>query len=374
VKDGQSKGIIQNQKLKERSSSRGDHGLYYNNYGSRTDPAMQGSTLAEGFCRSENDMPAKFEEIQHSISSEEEESYLENNSSQTLSESVDTYVKKDPNFLSSRSPGQDSAKKNTIDIINKNVNYFFDDKEISEISVQAELDRGRFLNEQDSFKLTGFFSEFGDRGDTPSERAQALPCKQDPVEEFMRDTLGRQSINVKTPRKRNNEKKVSMPILKFKEGTFGKKQASFVTAPTKGVPGTNKPVPKTINISNRITEGLHQLSDRVMGGSSHKKPGKITPEDINSAKKANDKEALKDSRFSEFLRKTPLYVKNLVAIGKSKGEWYEEDSSPEPQRNTGVTPGGHKPPPLSKLLGKGKEKEAIVEASDESPTFLGHSG
>jgi hypothetical protein len=145
------------------------------------------------------------------------------------------------------------------------------------------------------------------------------------MEEFMRDSLGRQSINVITSRKRNDEKKVSMPILKFKEGTFGKKQAPVVMAPINGVPCINKPVPKTINISNRITEGLHQLSDRVMGESSHKKPGKSTPEDINSAKKANDKEALKDSRFCEFLRKTPLVVKNLVAIGKSKGEWYGDD-------------------------------------------------
>jgi hypothetical protein len=250
VKDGQSKGIIKNQKLKEKSSSRGDHELYYNNYGSGTDPAMQGSTLAEGFCRSRNDMTAKLEEIQHSI--RKKESYLENDSSESLSESVDTYVNKDPNFLSSRAPGQDFVDKSAIEIINKNTNYFFDDKEISEISVQAELYRGRFLNEQDSFKFTGVSSEFGERGDTPSERAQGLPCKQAAMEEFMRDSVGRQSIIVKSPHVRKDEKKGSMPIFKSKEGLFGKKQAPVVIAPTKGVLGTNKPVPKTGNISNRI--------------------------------------------------------------------------------------------------------------------------
>jgi hypothetical protein len=173
VKEGQSKGIIKNQKLKERSSSRGDHELYYNNYGSGTDPAMQGSTLAEGFCRSRNDMSAKFEEIQHSI--RKKESYLENDTSKSQSESVNTYVKKDPNFLNLRAPEQDFVDKSAIEIINKNMNYFFDDKEISEISVQAELDRGWFVNEQDSFKFTGVSSEFGDRVGTPSERAQGFP-------------------------------------------------------------------------------------------------------------------------------------------------------------------------------------------------------
>jgi hypothetical protein len=372
VKDGQSKGIIKNQKLKERSSSRGDRELYFNNYGSGTDPAMQGSTLAEGFCRSRNDMSAKFQEIQHSI--RKKESYLENDSNESQSESVNTYVKKDPNFLCSRAPGQDFVDKSAIDIINKNMNYFLDEKEISEISVQAELDRGRFLNEQDSFKFTGVSSEFGDRGGTPSVRAQGLPCKQAAMEEFMRDSVGRQSIYVKRSHVRKDEKKGSMPILKSKEGTCGKKQAPVVTAPTKGEPGTNKPVLKTGNISNRIMEGLHQLSDRVMGGSSHKKPRKSIPEDIKSAKKANDKEACKEGRFSEFLRKMSPVVENLVPNGKSKGEWYGEDWSQEPQRDTGDPPGGNTLPPLSKLSGRRKEKEVGVEASDESPAFLGYSG
>jgi hypothetical protein len=111
-----------------------------------------------------------------------------------------------------------------------------------------------------------------------------------------------------------------------------------------------------------------------MGESSHKKPRKSSPEDINSAKKANGKESRKEGRFSEFLRKTPLVVENLVPIGKSKGEWYGEDSSQELQRDTGDPPGGNTLPPSSKLSGRRKEKEVSVQASDESPAFLGFSG
>ena len=129
---------------------------------------------------------------------------MTNNSSQTQSESVNTYVKKDLNFLRSRAPGKDFVDSNTIDIINNNVNYFFDDKEISEISVQAELDRGRFLNEQDSFRFTGVGSEIGDQGDTPSDMGEGLPCKQEAMEEFMRDSVGRQSIKVKAQQTRND--------------------------------------------------------------------------------------------------------------------------------------------------------------------------
>ena len=100
--------------------------------------------------------------------------------------------------------GLDFLDNNTIDIINKNVNYFFDDKEISEISVQAELDRGRFLNEQDSFRFTGVGSDFIDRGDNQSEMVEGLPCKQEAMEEFMRDSVGRQSIKVKAQQTRND--------------------------------------------------------------------------------------------------------------------------------------------------------------------------
>jgi hypothetical protein len=152
--------------------------------------------MVEGLCKSENYIFRKFEEIQNSV--RKEESYLENDSSESQSESVNTYVKKDPKFLSSRAPGQDFVHNSTIDIINKNVNYFFDDKEISEIYAQVELDRGRFFDEQDSFKFTGVSSEFGSGGDTQSESAQGLPCKQAAMEEFMRDSVGRQSINVKS--------------------------------------------------------------------------------------------------------------------------------------------------------------------------------
>ena len=292
MKDGKSKGIIKKENPKENLGS-------FKCYGS--DDAQKNPEVpkVEGFCKSQNDMSARLEEIHNSINGEKPESYLTNNSSETQSESVNTYVKKDLNFLRSRTPGKDFVDSNTIDIINNNVNYFFDDKEISEISAQAEMDRGRFLNEQDSFRFTGVGSDFGDRGDTPYEMGQGLPCRQEAMEEFMRDSVGRQSIKVRSPHARKDEKKVSMPILKFKEGMFGKKQTPVMTVvgktiptktkspcpkagpikvptktkspgpkagPIKVPPKTKSPGPKAGNISNRILEGLVQLSDRVMGG------------------------------------------------------------------------------------------------------------
>jgi hypothetical protein len=267
------------------------------------------------------------------------------------------------------------------------VNYFFDDKEISEIYAQAELDRGRFFDEQDSFKFTGVSSEFGSGGDTQSESAQGLPCKQAAMEEFMRDSVGRQSTNVKSLQVRKDQKKGSMPILKSKEGMFGKKQTPVVTAPTKGVPNTKSPGPntgnikgvpnskspgpKTGNISSPIFERLVQVSDRIMPEGLHNKPEKSPYKDISPINNSNDKEARRGNRFTRFTKKSPPLVKNPLPIENSNFERYEENLLPEPENNKCDTPMCNTLPPLSKFSGRGNKEEFSNDLSDGSPAFLG---